>query len=118
MGNNRSQSGISLSRPAGRKKKDNDSLPPNPREESREAYDYGEDTTYDYPGSEGHGYAKGGGLWIQKAVKRPGALHRALGVAEGKKIPASKLAEASRSENPRVRREAALAKTLKGFRHH
>ena len=57
-----------------------------------------------------------GGKWIQGAVKkRPGALHRALHVPEGEKIPAKKLAKASHSENPRLRKEASLAKTLKGF---
>jgi hypothetical protein len=51
--------------------------------------------------------------WIQGAIKRPGALHRALGVPQGQKIPAGKLAAAARSKNPRIRREANLAKTLK-----
>ena len=46
-----------------------------------------------------------------------GALHRALGVAEGKKIPASKLAAASRSSNPHVRRMAASAKGFKAMHH-
>jgi hypothetical protein len=40
-------------------------------------------------------------------------LHRALGVPQGQKIPAGKLAAAARSKNPRIRREANLAKTLK-----
>ena len=30
--------------------------------------------------------------WIQKAIKKPGALHKELGVPAGKKIPAKKLA--------------------------
>lgn len=55
-------------------------------------------------------YAKGG--WISGAIKRPGALHRALHVPEGEKIPAKKLAKAVHSDNPRLRKEAALAKTL------
>ena len=56
--------------------------------------------------------------WISQAVKpsRKGALHRALGVPEGEKIPAKKLKAAGDSDNPRIRKEAALAKTLKGFR--
>ena len=29
--------------------------------------------------------------WIQKAIKKPGALRSALGVKEGKKIPVKKL---------------------------
>lgn len=56
--------------------------------------------------------------WIANAIKRPGALHRALGVPEGEKIPAEKLAAAKHSKNPRIRREAALAHTLSGFHHH
>lgn len=53
--------------------------------------------------------------WIQHAIQRPGALHRALHVPEGEKIPASKMAQAEDSNNPRVRREAALAHTLEGM---
>jgi hypothetical protein len=53
--------------------------------------------------------------WIAGATKNKGALHRALGVPEGKKIPAAKLAAASKSSNPRIRKEASLAKTLKKF---
>lgn len=53
--------------------------------------------------------------WIQAAIKNPGGLHRALHVPEGEKIPAKKLAKASRSENPRVRRMAGLAKTLESM---
>jgi hypothetical protein len=58
-----------------------------------------------------------GGKWIQDAVKHPGALHEELHVPAGKKIPAAKLAKASHSENPTLRRRAALAKTLKGLHH-
>lgn len=54
--------------------------------------------------------------WIQKAIKRPGALHRELGVPAGKKIPAKKLARATHSKNPKLRRRANLAKTLKRMR--
>jgi hypothetical protein len=56
-----------------------------------------------------------GGKWIQGAIKHPGALHRTLGVPQGKKIPAAKLAKAAHSSNPTTRRRAALAKTLKGL---
>lgn len=59
-------------------------------------------------------YYKSGG-WISGAIKRPGALHRALGVPAGEKIPAKKLNKAVHSDNPRLRREANLAKTLKSF---
>lgn len=54
--------------------------------------------------------------WIQGAIKHPGKLHRELGVPEGKKIPAKKLAKATHSKNPTIRREANLAKTLKKLR--
>ena len=60
--------------------------------------------------------------WMQKAFgKNPGALHRALHVPEGQKIPASKLAGAEHSKNPLMRKRAALAETGKkygGGRHH
>lgn len=55
--------------------------------------------------------------WIAGATKHPGALHKALHVPEGEKIPAKKLAKAEDSKSPRVRREAALANTLRGFHH-
>jgi len=54
--------------------------------------------------------------WIQKAIKHPGKLHRELGVPEGKKIPAKKMKKAEKSKNPTIRKEAALAKTLKKLR--
>lgn len=53
--------------------------------------------------------------WIKGAIKHPGALHRSLGVPEGQKIPASKMAAAAHSKNPTTRKRAALAKTLKGM---
>jgi hypothetical protein len=56
---------------------------------------------------------KSGGRWIAGAIKHRGGLHRALHVPEGEKIPAKKLAKASHSENPRIRRMVGLAKTLK-----
>lgn len=55
--------------------------------------------------------------WIAGAVKNKGGLHRALGVPEGEKIPADKLAKAKNSKNPRVRKMAALAGTLEGMHH-
>jgi hypothetical protein len=51
--------------------------------------------------------------WIAGAIKRPGALHRELGVPQGQKIPAKKLAAAAHSSNPTERKRANLAKTLK-----
>ena len=50
--------------------------------------------------------------WIKGAIKNPGALHRELGVAIGKKIPEKKLVKAAKSNNPTLRKRAALAKTL------
>ena len=39
-------------------------------------------------------HCKSGG-WIAGAIKKPGALHRELGVPQGQKIPAKKLAKAA-----------------------
>jgi hypothetical protein len=50
--------------------------------------------------------------WISKAIKHPGKLHRELGVPEGEKIPAKKMAKAAKSKSPTVRKEVALARTL------
>lgn len=54
--------------------------------------------------------------WIQKAIGKPGALHKELGVPEGKKIPAGKLAAAAKKGGTEGKR-ARLAETLKGFKH-
>jgi len=53
--------------------------------------------------------------WISGAIKHPGSLHKALGVAPGKKIPEKKLEKAEHSKNPSLRKKAVLAETLKGF---
>lgn len=53
-----------------------------------------------------------GGNWIKGAIKRPGALHRALGVPQGQKIPGKKMAKAAKSTNPLMRKRVALARTL------
>lgn len=50
--------------------------------------------------------------WIKGVIKNPGALHRELGVAQGKKIPTAKLNVAAHSKNPQEKRRAILAKTL------
>jgi hypothetical protein len=52
--------------------------------------------------------------WIAKAIKKPGALHKELGVPEGKKIPAKKLAKAAKAPGKEGKR-ARLAKTLASF---
>lgn len=48
---------------------------------------------------------------------RTGGLHRALGIAEGEKIPMEKVEEATRSDNPHVRKMAVLAKAMHGWHH-
>jgi DNA-binding PadR family transcriptional regulator len=48
---------------------------------------------------------------------RKGNLHRALGVAEGEKIPAAKLAAARNSTNPHVKRMAEFAHTMSTWKH-
>lgn len=53
--------------------------------------------------------------WIKGAVKNKGGLHRSLGVPEGEKIPAKKLAKAAKSGTPKVKKQVALAKTLGRF---
>lgn len=53
--------------------------------------------------------------WIKSAVSNKGALHRHLGVPEGETIPEHKLRAAANSKNGKVRKEAQLAMTLKGF---
>lgn len=52
--------------------------------------------------------------WIAGAIKKPGALHKELGVPQGKKIPAGKLAAAAKKGGKEGKR-ARLAETLKGF---
>jgi hypothetical protein len=49
--------------------------------------------------------------FIQGAIKRPGALHRALGVPQGKKIPQGMI-NAAAKKGGRVGQEARFAKTL------
>jgi hypothetical protein len=52
--------------------------------------------------------------WIQKAIKKPGALKKELGVKKGEKIPAKKLATAAKKKGVEGRR-ARLAETLRSF---
>ncbi len=56
------------------------------------------------------GYAEGG-KWIQKAIKKPGALRKSLDVKSGAKIPAKKLAKAA-TKGGKLGRRARLAETL------
>jgi hypothetical protein len=53
--------------------------------------------------------------WIQKAIKKPGQLHKDLGVPKGKKIPAKMLSAAAKKKG-KVGQRARLAQTLKGMR--
>ncbi|WP_433705809.1 hypothetical protein [Paraburkholderia sacchari] len=53
--------------------------------------------------------------WIAGAIKKPGALHKELGVPEGKKIPAKKL-EAAAKKSGKEGQRARLAETLKGMK--
>ena len=54
-------------------------------------------------------------LNIKKAIKKPGALRKALGIKAGQKIPASKLNKAAKAPG-KLGQRARFAKTLKGFR--
>lgn len=50
--------------------------------------------------------------WIQKAIKKPGALRAQLGVKKGKAIPAAKLTAAAKKPG-KLGQRARLAQTLK-----
>ena len=50
--------------------------------------------------------------FISQAIKHPGALHRDLGVPQGQKIPAAKLAAAAKKPG-KVGQRARFAQTLK-----
>lgn len=53
--------------------------------------------------------------WIGGAIKKPGQLHKDLGVPQGQPIPAKKL-DAAAKQDGKVGQRARLAKTLKGMR--
>jgi hypothetical protein len=53
-----------------------------------------------------------GGKWIQKAIKKPGALRAQLGAKKGEPIPAGKLAAAAKKSG-KLGQRARLAQTLK-----
>lgn len=55
-------------------------------------------------------------MWIKDAVKKPGALRKSLHVKKGEKIPEAKLEKAEHSKNPKTRKRAVLANTLKHLR--
>jgi len=50
--------------------------------------------------------------WIQGAISKPGALHKEMGIPEGKKIPAKKLESAAKKPGKEGKR-ARLAETLR-----
>lgn len=52
--------------------------------------------------------------FIRGAIKKPGQLHRDLGVPQGKKIPEKKL-EAAVKKPGKVGQRARFAETLKGL---
>lgn len=55
--------------------------------------------------------------FIQKAIKKPGALHKQLGVPEDEKIPKSKLKAAASKGNTKLAKRARLALTLEKLPH-
>jgi hypothetical protein len=54
--------------------------------------------------------------WISKAIKNPGSLHRELGIAQGKKIPKSKIRAAAK-KGGKLGKRARLAETLEKMHH-
>ena len=52
--------------------------------------------------------------WIAGAIKRPGQLHRDLGVPQGQKIPEAKL-EAAAKRGGKVGQRARFAENVKGL---
>jgi hypothetical protein len=52
--------------------------------------------------------------WIQGAIKKPGSLHKELGIPLGKDIPEATLAKAA-TKGGKLGQRARLAETLKGF---
>ena len=59
--------------------------------------------------------AKKNKKWIQKAIKKPGALRKTLGVKPGQKIPAKKLRAAAKKPGKTGQR-ARLAETFRKMR--
>lgn len=57
----------------------------------------------------------GGGPF--KHPLKKGALHRDLGIPQGQKIPAARLAKAAHSSSPLVAKRARLAETMKHWNH-
>lgn len=59
--------------------------------------------------------------WVKKSDFHPGGekgkLHREIGVPEGQKIPAKRLAAAAHSSDPEIKRDAIRAETMKKWNH-
>lgn len=53
--------------------------------------------------------------FIKGAIKKPGQLHKDLGVPQGQKIPEGKIAAAAKGKGKTAQR-ARFAQTLKGLR--
>lgn len=53
--------------------------------------------------------------FIQEAIKKPGALRKALGAKKGEPIPAKKLAKAAKAPG-KLGQRARFAEVLKGFK--
>lgn len=51
--------------------------------------------------------------FIQDMDLKKGALRKQLGVKEGEKIPAKKLAKAAKSSDPLLKKRAVLAETFR-----
>ena len=86
-----------------------DQLPINAGEESEEAVN---DVTSDESDSMDEAKKK----WIQKAISKPGALKKQLGVSADKKIPSGKLAVAVK-KGGKVGQRARLAMTLRKLKN-
>jgi hypothetical protein len=82
-----------------------DQLPIKAGEESGESVD---DVTSDESDSMDEAKKK----WIQKAITKPGALKKQMGVAAGKKIASSKLSDAAKKSG-KLGQRARLARTLR-----
>ena len=82
-----------------------DQLPIKAGEESEESVD---EITFEESDSMDEAKKK----WIQKAISKPGALHKQLGVPSGKKIPADKLSAAAKKSG-KIGQRARLARTLR-----
>ena len=59
--------------------------------------------------------ARGGGIHIKKSHQ--GLLHKNLGVASDKAIPAKKLSKALHSSDPAVKKRAVFAENAKHWHH-